>query len=192
MKRILSLILIGVFVAFGTDAVAQEEGESGAKVILTEYSDFQCPSCQYFYPILKKLKKEYGDDLKINYRHFPINSHQYAALAARASEAARKQGKFKEMHDMLFENQSRWAYSSNAQAIFVRYAEKLELDLEKFKEDLNSTEIQRKVMEEKKEGQQNGVTGTPTFFINGSRLEQNPPTFQDFKAIIESYIKERN
>lgn len=193
MKRSIFILLATfLWIAAPYSVLGQEAGEAPPKVVLTEYADFQCPSCQYFHPIMENLKKEFGDDLKIEFRHFPINSHQYGALAARAAEAAGKQGKFDAMKDMLFENQTRWTYSGNAQAIFVQYARDIGLDVEQFKEDLNSTAVQRTVMEQKREGENRGVRGTPTFFVNGEMLQQNPPSFQDFKNLLESYIKETN
>lgn len=173
-------------------AIFGQSEESGAKVVLTEYSDFQCPACGYFYPIVTKLKQEYGNDLKVNYRYFPLNSHQFAALAARAAEAARNQGKFKEMHDLLFANQRYWSSTGNPQSIFVNYAEEIGLDVGQFKNELNSTETQQAVMEQKKEGQQRGVNSTPTFFVNGEQIEPLPRSYEAFKAIIDSYMQETN
>ncbi len=169
---------------------ASAQGPTLSKVTLTEYSDYQCPACAYFHPIVDSLKKTFGGQLKVNFRYYPLNSHQYAALAARAAEAARQQGAFYAMHSMLFENQQQWASSANPQAAFINYARKIGLDVGQFKEDLNAAETQRAVMEEKKEGRQMGVNSTPTFFINGSKVNRNPPTFKDFKALIESYIQE--
>ncbi|HKL17508.1 MAG TPA: thioredoxin domain-containing protein, partial [Halalkalibaculum sp.] len=106
-------------------------------------------------------------------------------------EAAKNQGKFLEMHNMLFENQQQWA-SGSAQARILGYAKEIGLDLDKFKEDLNAAETQKAVMEEKQEGVQMGVDSTPTFFINGEKLQQNPPSYQDFKTLIDVYMKESN
>ena len=125
MKRLLvgtAVIMIFAITGVNSSILAQESTSTTVpKVVLTEYSDFQCPSCQYFYPIVKKLKEDFGDQLKVEYKHFPLNSHQYSALAARAAEAAGQQGKFKEMHDLLFENQTRWSYSGNPQALFEEF-----------------------------------------------------------------------
>lgn len=170
------------------EANAQESSEP-AKLTLTEYSDYQCPACAYFHPIVDSLKKTYGNDLNVVYKDFPLNSHQFAALAARAAEAAKNQGKFLEMHNMIFENQRQWS-SGNAEARFIGYAKELGLDIEQFKADLNAAETQKAVMEEKQEGIQMGVDSTPTFFINGEKVQQNPPSYQDFKALIDVYMKE--
>lgn len=171
------------------EATAQEN--TSAKIILTEYSDYQCPACAYFHPIVDSLKANYGDELKVEYKDFPLNSHQFAALAARAAEAAKNQDKFLQMHKKLFENQQQWS-SGNAEARFIGYAKDIGLDIEQFKADLNAAETQKAVMEEKQEGIQLGVNSTPTFFINGEKVQQNPPTFEDFKALIDVYMKEEN
>lgn len=170
-------------------AQAQDgEGESEAPVVMTEYSDYQCPACGYFHPIVKKLKEEFGEQLHINYKFFPLNSHQYAALSARAAQAARNQDKFLEMHNMLFEGQQRWSSSPNPQPIFMSYAREIGLDMNRFRSDLNSAETQRTVMEEKREGQNMGVNATPTFIINGTMLETPPSTFEEFRQVIQGYL----
>lgn len=193
MNRFLSIFIPGIIILFLPVLTSfAQQGESGAKVIITEYSDYQCPACAYFFPIVNKLKHEYGNKLKVNYRYFPLNSHQYAALAARAAEAAHNQGKFKEMHDLLFQNQNYWVSSGNPQSLFIGYARDLGLDIEQFRDELNSAETQRTVMEQKKEGQDAGVNSTPSFFINGNKLAHLPRTYGDFKAIIESYMQEAN
>jgi len=84
------------------------KGSPSAKALLVEYSDLQCPACAYYYPLLKKLNEEFGDKLAIAYRHFPLPMHQNAKGAAYAAEAAGRQGKFWEMHDMIFGQQSAW------------------------------------------------------------------------------------
>ncbi|NGP77642.1 thioredoxin domain-containing protein [Balneolaceae bacterium YR4-1] len=194
LTSLFKLALLSIFViscgSNQNDASAQESN-TNAKLTLTEYSDYQCPACAYFYPIVDSLKQTYGNDLEVVYKDFPLNSHQYAALAARAAEAAKNQGKFLEMHNMLFENQRQWA-SGDAQSRIIGYAKQIGLDMNRFEQDLNAAETQQAVMEEKQEGVQMGVDSTPTFFINGEKLQQNPPSFQDFKALIDVYMKDTN
>lgn len=194
LTTLFKISLLSIFViscgSNQNDATAQESNTS-AKITLTEYSDYQCPACAYFHPIVDSLKKTYGSELEVVYKDFPLNSHQYAALAARAAEAAKKQGKFIEMHNKLFENQQQWS-SGNAQARILGYAKDIGLDMEQFKQDLNASETQKAVMEEKQEGIQMGVDSTPTFFINGEKIQQNPPSYQDFKALIDVYMKDSN
>ncbi|MDZ7716687.1 MAG: thioredoxin domain-containing protein [Balneolaceae bacterium] len=169
---------------------AQDNTNSDAIITIIEYSDYQCPACGFYHPIIEQVKEHFGDKVSVEYRDFPLNTHQYAVAAARAAEAARKQGKFKAMHDILFENQNVWSGSGNPQALFEQYARDIGLDMEQFKEDLNSAETQRAVLEEKKEGEQMGVSSTPTFFINGEKLVQNPSSFDQFKRLINLYMEE--
>lgn len=167
---------------------AQESGADDT-VVLTEYSDYQCPACAHFHPIVEKLKEELGERIEVEYRYFPLNNHQFGALTARAAQAAKNQGKFQEMHNLLFEGQQRWSRSPNPVSILMNYAEELELDLEQFEADINSMDTQRTVMEEKMEGQEKGVNATPTFFINGEKVEQNPPSYEAFRELVESYLE---
>jgi len=186
---ILSLFLISCG-SQQNEATAQQQTSSTAKVTIVEYSDYQCPACAYYHPIVDSLKQEFGDDLSVEYKYFPLNSHQYAALAARAAEAARNQGKFLEMHNLLFENQQQWSSSNNPISSIINYARELDLDMDKFRQELNAAETQQIVMEEKQEGIQMGVNSTPTFYINGEKLEQNPNTYNGFKSIIEGYMND--
>lgn len=164
------------------------EGSREAKVTLIEYSDFQCPACGAYYPIVKKLSQELGDKTQFVYRHFPLRQlHANAELAARAAEAAGKQNKFWEMHDMLFENQNKWSGKKNVKDIFVEYAGSLDLDIEKFSNDLNSKEVTEKVENNYQNGVSARVNATPTFFLNGTKL-QNPTSYDEFKNILEEAI----
>lgn len=194
MKKLSTIILLVAGVMLAT-AVQQSRAQSAdtneAVITITEYSDYQCPACAYFHPIVKKLKDKYGDQIELELKYFPLNSHQYAALAARAAQAAKNQGKFKEMHNLLFENQKRWSSSRNPTSVFVEFARKLNLDIEQFKNELNSAETQKIVMEERQEGRQKGVNSTPTFFIDGEQLSDLPRTFEQFDQIIQRRLEEK-
>ena len=159
-----------------------------AKSVLIEYSDFQCPSCGLYYPIVKQAKEELGDKLAFVYRYFPLSMiHKNAMSSSIAAEAAGKQGKFWEMHDMLFEKQKDWSEKSNAKDIFVEYAKSLGLDLNKFKIDQDSVEIKNKVQASYQEGSDIGIAGTPTFFLDGKKM-QVPSSFEEFKKEIAKNI----
>jgi protein-disulfide isomerase len=187
------LLLVGIILLGGAlhQTNAQTTSEKDAVITIVEYSDYQCPACGYFHPIVEKLKEKYGDQINLELRYFPLNSHRYAALAARAAQAAKNQGKFKEMHDLIFENQKRWSNSGNPAPIFVNFAEKLDLDLEQFREELNAAETQKIVMEEKKEGKRKGVNSTPTFIIEGEQLSDLPRTFEEFDKVVQKYLEEK-
>jgi protein-disulfide isomerase len=168
-------------------AAAQSSGETEALITMVEYSDYQCPACAYFHPIVEQLKETYGDTLEVEYRYFPLNNHQYAALATRAAKATKNQGEFMAMHNMLFKNQESWS-AGDAQNKIIGYARKIGLDMDQFREDLNSSETQRTVMMEKQEGQNRGVNSTPSFFVNGRKMDQVAGTYGPFKELVDHYV----
>jgi protein-disulfide isomerase len=143
------------------------QGPDDAPVTLVEYGDFQCPHCGRAYPILKSIQKTMGDQLRFVYRHFPISEdHENAIPAAEASEAAAAQGKFWEMHDLLFEHQNRLDDKS-----LLGYARQLGLDLDRFTQDMREHTYGERVKEDFSSGLRSGANGTPTFFINGDRYD---------------------
>lgn len=175
----------------GVTIEAHVKGNPDAQVTLVEYSDFQCPACQQLYPHLKEVMDEHGDKISLEYRHFPLISvHPYAVPAARASEAAAQQGKFWEMHDKLFEEQSAWSKSSNPEAMFVGYAEEIGLDTTLFKKHMSSSIINDAITESFNDARKRNLSGTPSLFLNGEEMEIN--TFDDFKAQVEAAIAGAN
>lgn len=195
MKRFITrCTIIAIFLAGAgmlSQATAQNSSDEEAAVTIIEYSDYQCPACAYYHPFVKKIKEKFGDQVKLDLRFFPLNSHQFAALAARAAQSAKNQGKFREMHNLLYENQQRWSQSGNPTPIFVNFARDLNLDIEQFKSDLNAAETQKTVMQEKQEGVNKGVNSTPTFFIDGEQLQRLPRTYADFEKIVQRYLNEK-
>ncbi|MFV1884798.1 MAG: DsbA family protein [Balneola sp.] len=159
-----------------------------ARINLVKFSDYQCPACKVFVPFVHQLKEDFGDEISVTYKHFPLSIHPYAHVAARSAEAARVQGKYQEMHDMIFEGQEQWS-RGNAEAIFIGYARALELDVEKFRQDMNSADMNRIVMADRREGRDLGVNSTPTFYVNGRKLENNPGSYPAFKALVEQYAE---
>lgn len=160
------------------------KGGKDASVVLVEYADFQCPACAVYHPIVRKLEEEFGDNLKFVFRQFPLNAiHKHADLAARASEAANLQGKFWEMHDLLFEHQSDWVKSEDALSIFTQYALSSGLDKEQFLRDLEAPGVKEKVARDLKSGWDSQVKGTPTFFLQGKKIV-NPPSYDAFYRLI--------
>ncbi len=162
------------------------KGNQAASAILIEYSDFQCPACGYFYPILKELAARHENDMLFVYRHFPLTQiHKHAQLAAQAAEASALQGKFWEMHNLIFDNQSAWSALPSARETFIGYAKDLELDLAKFQADMDSDTVAAKVDSDSRGGAQAGVNGTPSFFLNGKRI-QNPRSLEEFENLISA------
>jgi len=161
------------------------KGLANAKNVLVEYSDFQCPACKQYNTLLKRASDEFGDKTQIVYRHFPLKSiHKNADLAARASEAASVQGKFWEMHDMLFDNQESWSTEGNPRNTFNIYAERMGIDIEQFKKDIDSNEVKDRVNKDYVSGINIGIAGTPTFFLNGKQIN-TPRSYDELRDILQ-------
>ena len=146
-------------------------GPVTAVVTLEEFGDFQCPPCGLLHPVLKTMKQEFGDKIRVIFREYPlVPSHPHALSAARAAEAAGRQGKFFEMHDQIFENQKAWDKAFDARPIFETYAQKIGLDMEKYREDVTSKVVEERIFLDGKRAHALGVQGTPTVFINGREI----------------------
>jgi len=160
------------------------QGDADSPVTLVEYGDYQCPYCGRAYPIVKAVQKHFGKRLRFVFRNFPLSEiHPHAADAAAAAEAAAERGKFWEMHDQLFEHQSRLAERD-----LVNYAAELGLDSKGFLERMQSAETTKRVEEDFMSGVRSGVNGTPTFFINGARYD-GPWDYTDLVSAIESSMR---
>jgi protein-disulfide isomerase len=162
---------------------APVKGPSSARVTLVAFSDFQCPFCSRAVPTVHQLETDYSGKLRIAFKQMPLPFHDHAHLAAEAALAANEQGKFWQMHDKLFANQQ-----ALDRPALEKYASELGLDMAKFKAALDSGKFKDKVDAEAKEGAAVGATGTPTFFINGTRLVGAQPV-DAFKAIIDKELK---
>ena len=164
------------------------KGPENAKATLIEYSDFQCPACASYFPLINQAVDEFKDGLRVVYRHYPIREiHQNAQLSAQAAEAAGKQGKFWEMHDKLFDFQSAWSESGNAKEMIIGYAQDMDLNTDQFRTDLDSSEVADNVQSDYQSGLRLGISSTPTFFLNGTRIK-NPGTYEELKSLIQSAI----
>ena len=162
---------------------APVKGPASAPVTVVAWSDFQCPFCSRAVPTVRQIEDAYKGKVRIAFKQFPLPFHDKAHLAAEAALAANEQGKFWQMHDKLFANQQALDRPS-----LEKYAQELGLDMAKFKAALDSGKFKDKVDAEDKEGAAFGVTGTPTFFINGTRLVGAQP-FESFKAAIDKELK---
>jgi len=157
------------------------------KNILIEYSDFQCPGCKNIHDLLKQFEATSSPDFKITqkvtfiFRHFPFHPNSYDA--AYAAEAAGKQGKFYEMADLLFNSRDEWSKMSDAKEYFIKLASGLKLDINQFKIDVNSKEIKNKVANDFSSGDKAGINETPTFFLNGEKLDRIT-SFDEFKKLL--------
>jgi protein-disulfide isomerase len=159
------------------------QGDPHAPCTLVEYGDFECPHCAHAHPIVLRVQKHFGARLRFVFRNFPLSqSHPHAEMAAETAEFAATQGKFWEMHDLLFENQPRLSA-----ALFARLAEKLDLDSAALAASLESDEFAARVRADFNGGVRSGVNGTPTFFINGQRHD-GPFEYEYLVAAIESAL----
>ena len=194
---VVSLFIVGIAVISTSNSQKPEQvasndllkkdsqvlGSQDAKVTIVEFADFQCPACGTVHSIVKQVTKEYGDKILFAYRHFPIiSSHQYALKAAEASEAAGEQGKFWDYYDILYDNQENLKTED-----LIRYAKRLNLDMDKFKHTLDSGKYKDKITADMDAGDKFGVGATPTFFINGTKY-QGVLSFDKFKSIIDEQL----
>lgn len=163
-------------------------GNKDSKVVLFEYSDFQCPACASYSPLINELMTNYKDKILYVYRNFPLPQHKNAMIAAQAAYSADLQEKFWEMQELIFASQKEWSESNTAEETFTGFAKDLGLDMEKFKADLKSEETIKIIREQLRGGQSIGVNSTPTFFLNNKKL-QNPKSFEEFKQLIERELK---
>lgn len=163
------------------------KGNKNSKITLIEYSDFQCPACKYYQPIIKQVLSDFDGKILFAYRNFPLNTHKNAKPAAQAAYSAHLQGKFWEMHDMIFENQESWADSNDADKIFRSFAEKLKLNTDKFKADYNAKPTKSFIEDQTNEGISIGINSTPTFFLNYKQIKAQ--SYEEFKTLIQNELK---
>jgi protein-disulfide isomerase len=142
------------------------QGNLDADLVIVEYGDYQCPYCGAAYPVLKKLLKKFSREVKFVFRNFPLSEmHEYALSAAIAAEAASLQDKFWEMHDAIYENQE------NLDDLYLfKLAEKIGLNMEKFKSDIQKEELNDRVDADFQGGVISGVNGTPSFYVNAKKF----------------------
>lgn len=204
------IVLVGIFMLTGnksdnsssknsssTAATNHVIGNASSGVKLVEYGDYQCPYCQTYYTTTKQVLEEYKDKIQFQFVNFPLPSlHLNAFAAARAAEAADKQGKFWEMHDLLYQNNdpsgsSGWVASSTPTTFFNQYATQLGLNMDQFKKDSASAAANDAINADMTKGNKAGVEGTPTFFLNGKKVTINN-TVEDFRKVLDEAIKNKS
>lgn len=167
-------------------------GKSDSKVILIEYGDFQCPGCGSAHPTVKKLTEKYKDQLAFVFRNFPITSkHPNARAAAAAAEAAGKQGKYWEMHNKIFENQNSWGNlgATERTKFFTDYAQELGLNTDTFTVDLAGDMVNQKISFDQAVGKKAGADATPTFILDGKKLNDEWANEAQFEEVIVNALK---
>jgi len=152
------------------DPTVHVRGPRNAPVTLEIYGDFQCPSCALVSQAIDQLQKKYEGKMRVVFHEFPLEMHKHAMEAALAAEAASVQGKFWEMHDMLYRYQSVWAEATTVNFFFESYAESIGLDVARFRADRNAPDVRSRVMTDAANGDSRGVKNTPTIFINGTEM----------------------
>lgn len=169
-------------------------GKTDSTVEVVAYKDFECPPCGQFHPLEEAVYEQYKDKVRFVFRHFPVeSSHPNARAAHRAAEAAGLQGKFFEMQDLLFTNQQQWSsqVTNNPQPIFEGYAQQLELDIAKYNSDFALESTNSTINADRAEGNDKGVSGTPTFFINGTKMDNGDlSTLELFSAELDKALAE--
>jgi protein-disulfide isomerase len=166
-------------------------GDSNAPLTLVEYGDYQCPPCASFNIVINEVLGRYGDKVRLEFRHYPLTPiHANAMQAAIAVEAAGEQGHYWEMHDALLQSQQQWAHAGNAQSAFEQIAGRIGLDQKRFMQSLQAPEeFQQRITNDIAGGRDVHIEATPTFFLNGRRLEQVQPTVEYFAAAIDEELK---
>lgn len=189
---------------------AHVRGSEKARATLEEFGDFQCPPCGFLAATLLKVEHDYADRVRVVFRQFPLAMHTHAMTAAAAAEAAGLQGRFWEMHDMLFQNSPQWGKPSSqpsaapgqlvpappeeaqkVRATFVEYAGKLGLDIERFKKDMNSEEVKTRIKLDQERGASVGVDRTPVLFIDGVQIPFASLDEQGLRGVIDAALNGR-
>ncbi len=181
---------ISVPVPLATEVTTDDwkKGNPEADVVLVEYSDFQCPACASYDPVITRVMQEYGDRVLFVYRHFPLKTiHPNATAGAAAAEAAGIQGKFWEMHNVLFSNQNAWASLANPSPTFQTYAQSLGLNVEQFVNDYKSSAARDQVEADYRSGIAARIDSTPTFFFQGQKIAA-PQGYDAFVTLFETEL----
>src|SRR6059058_3275037 len=167
-------------------------GNPDASVTLEEFGDFQCPPCGNIAVFIDELVKEYGPRLRLVFRNFPLPNHKYAREAALAAEAAGLQGRFWEMHDVLYREQETWSKAPNVRELFESYAGTIGLDVDKFKKDMDGEQVKARVEADRQRGQSLGIQITPTLFINNQPLDPKDKNPEGIRAEINAALEKKS
>src|SRR5438034_2029876 len=167
-------------------------GNPDAPVTLEEFADFQCPPCGNFAGFAEELLKQYDSRLRIVFRNFPLALHEHAREAALAAEAAGLQGRFWEMHDVLYREQATWSKADNPRELFDSYAGMIGLNVDQFKKDMEGEKARARVDSDQERANSLGVQMTPTVFINDHQMSPNDKTPEGLRAAIDAALKEKS
>jgi protein-disulfide isomerase len=163
-------------------------GDPAAPVVLEEFGDFECLPCSQVFPSLEKLERDYGNRLVVVFRQHPLKKHRYGRDAARAAEAAGLQGKFWEMHDILYRNRDTWVPAAYISPYLNGYAADLGLDVDRFKTDMEGAEVARRIAADEDRGESLGIDRTPVLFINGQKIAPTARDENSLRAAIDKVL----
>ena len=165
------------------------KGAASSTVTIVEYSDLECPACATYYPLLNQLVSDFPEQVAVVYRHFPLSYHRSGQLSARFAEAAGRQGKFWEMHNLLFDHQATWTKNSAAEneGLFKTYAKQIGLDLVRLEADLADAGLAAAVEADYQSGTRSGVDATPSLFLNGQKIT-NPGNYEALKQLVTNEL----
>jgi len=166
-------------------------GPAQAPVTLEEFGDFQCPPCGMISGPLLEIEKDYGLKLRVIFRNFPFPNHQHALEAAYAAEAAGLQGRYWEMHDLLYKEQANWSNAPDVKQLFVSYAKILGLEMDRFETDMAGPTAKARVTADQERGKSLGVKATPSIFINNQGVPPKSLNPTALRAAIEEALKEK-
>jgi protein-disulfide isomerase len=164
-------------------------GVPTAPVTLEEFGDFECMPCLLLWAALRNLEKEYGERLSVIFRQHPLAQHQHAAKAARAAEAAVLQGRFWEMHDLLYLKRPAWVRGDDPTSAFQNFASELGLDVDRFKKDIDSSAVTERIKADEDRGESLGIDRTPIVFVNGKRADLQPDVEKGLRVDIDMALR---
>ncbi|MBW6440617.1 DsbA family protein [Patescibacteria group bacterium] len=190
------VVIFGAIIYFSGDTIEKDalisDYEHNPDVVtITEYGDYQCPACGNMYVVLEEILKDYEGKVWLDYRHFPLSIHENAENASMASECAREQGKFWDMHEKLYKNQNNLQLEN-----LGKFAVELELEMDKFNNCMADNKYIDKINKEKSMGELDDLTGTPTFYVNGKKVINSEnsrylPKIDDFRYLIDRELEKR-
>jgi protein-disulfide isomerase len=193
--RKIALLFVGLSISAGAFAAPGDEvrranvlGPSNAPVTIEFFSDLQCPQCARYEPMVKSLKTEYGDKVRMILRHFPLSAHEHAQPAAWAAEAAANQGKFWEMVEALYKTQWMWARAPAPRTIFLDQAKQLGLDVDKFQKDMDNSALHDRITADQAHAEEVRVKTAPSVVINGYNVPNTEFSEAGFRAAIKAAL----
>jgi protein-disulfide isomerase len=164
-------------------------GEKSASLTLEEFGDFECPPCAHLSSAIRVLEEDYHPRLRVVFREFPLAMHAHARDAAAAAEAAGLQGRFWEMHDLLYEHRDTWSTVSDVRAAFDSYAEMIGLDRKRFAQDFSGESVRARIALDQSRGNALKVIQTPTIYINGREVAASALNLKDLRALLQEALE---